>query len=529
MPCDSPVPAVEVNCTARGLTPPEASICDKPLFTNSSCNNLLGESMSSPDLDLSAVSGSSSAQVAMGLPNRAPCVPKMSTAAVDYSSSAFAAGQTAQHSSSSSGTVLNMISSLADAKYVNAAEAFTGSSLPSEQIGSAVTADPQHMVAEADGASAHVQLQLFSSNSLVVADQGADVKAVSGMSDQLDASLGANAAEFEEINLWATPQDALRPIVLTTPVVSPVSGKIPQRFEQIPGHQVEQTPASGSAEKLAAPMWHPLVCSQAASSRQDAVQRAHAARHISSSGKVVDITPPSRAASLTDKTLTPYQDADEPEGTLRAWRCDRDGITAVKLEGKNRFQAQPLSQGNLLLGTPPTDDAAVANCSASSADLHSTSSPAVDRIRAMHNAAPLMGLSAKLRQAANTASSQMAVQYKAAKHVMQEQALSTDSLQQRGASLARTVSDKARPAWVDAASMTSAVGKSLAAKAGAVLQRVSDLSEAEQRLQTAAPEAMTVRHALGDVFGLSQERVNGAAAVGARGLATWRSWGRWAE
>lgn len=204
--------------------------------------------------------------------------------------------------------MLNMISSLADAEYVDAAEAFTGSSLPSEQIGSAVTADPQHMDAEADGASAHVQPQLFSSNSLVVADQVADVEAVSGMSDQLDATLGANVAELKEIDLWTAPQDAFSPVDLTTPVLSPVSGEIPQRFEQLPGHQVEQTPASRSAEKLAAPMLQPQE-RQAASSRQDAVQRAHAARHISSSGKVVDITPPSRAASLTDKTLTPYQDA----------------------------------------------------------------------------------------------------------------------------------------------------------------------------------------------------------------------------
>lgn len=147
----------------------------------------------------------------------------------------------------------------------------------------------------------------------------------------------------------------------------------------------------------------------------------------------------------------------------------------------------------------------------------------------MLRAAPARSLSAKFWQVAGGASSKMKTQYEAARQAMPEHRDSGESVQQRGASLVRSISDKAKPALQEAGLKAAAVGTSIVARASAMLDIIGEPDPSELhslRLSQDQRHGTPVHHALGDVVGLNHRQVENATAAAGRVLGRWRSQGQ---
>lgn len=222
---------------------------------------------------------------------------------------------------------------------------------------------------------------------------------------------------------------------------------------------------------------------------------------------------------------------DQHESLPTAWQLCKDGLVAVPL--CQIGASDMVSRDSLLAAEPDTAIAAytAGSSQTGSSDMPSSLTSAVQPLasspgRQSPNAASMAGLSVKLWQAASSASRKMAEDFAAAKQAMQEQGAPGESLQQKMAGIVRNISEKAKPTLDDVATKSAAMGSSIAARAGAMLDGVGDFDSTDAQAEAATTEPLSVADAVADVLGLKQETTHNAAAAAARTLSSWRSWGR---
>ena len=383
---------------------------------------------------------------------------------------------------------------------------------------------------------------------------------------------------FVDVDLWGTPEPSPASGEVAA-AASAVSGDKASNNERLSGPHAEQLSSPAVATTHLSPLPHLDTVSKGGSLRQDALQQAHSSRHVGSDQHNSTFSPLSRtspsnkgAASLQgEKAVQSGSLAGglaDWDGTFQAWESRGGGIKAVKLhqgsivstEGTQTDSRSPSlhlldkkakdhalmlqqdgafsSEGTqigsrqsvLPLDQDAADSTDGAVGSANLCGFPTAVAQPTDAQTDRWGLAPFSGYSAQLWQ---KASDRAMEGYTAAKQAVQEHSVSTGavSLQNRGAQLARTISDKAGPALSDVAAKTAAVGSSILEKASVVVDSAGNLTEAERQLQ---PTAAEMRYALGDVFGLSQEQVDAVAEAGSRslaswGVARWRSWASQAE
>ena len=383
---------------------------------------------------------------------------------------------------------------------------------------------------------------------------------------------------FVDVDLWAPFEQAPASCEVAVAALA-VSGDKASDNERLSGPHAEQLSSPAVATTHLSPLPHLHNVSKGGSLRQDALHQAHSSRHVGSGQHNSTFSPSSRtsssnkgAASLQgDKAVQSSSLAGglaDCHGTFQAWESRGGGIKAVKLHQGSIVATEGTQKGSRPLPAHLLDQDATgraltlqqAGASSSEGtqigsrqlllplDQDATTSPdgavgssdldgfptavahPTDAQTDSRRMAPSSGYSAQLWQ---KASNRAMEGYTAAKQAVQEHSVSTGaiSLQHRGARLARTISDKARPALNDVAAKTAAVGSSILEQAAVVVDSAGILTDAERQLQ---PTAAEMKYALGDVFGLSQERVDAVAEAGSRSLASWgvtrwRSWASQAE